>query len=185
MDLQKYVYYLCNNKYLKLAQLPKLTQKQVAMHFGINEYFRALLHLYYGHYNLLLKCEKYNLFYCYDILGAAIRFNKLKQIKFLESRGYDFKNSKYFIIAATEGAIKSMKYLESIGCFIHSHKYNYNAFTNAVFYRRDIKVIRYIKSRGINIYKENPLKYPLLFDSEYNKAQIIRALYINSYISNI
>ena len=185
MDLQKYGEFFYNKEYLKLTQLPKLTEKQVAMHFGINEYFRVLLHLCYGHYNLLLKCEKYNLFYCYDILGAAIRFNKLKRIKFLESRGNDFKNSKYFIIAATEGAIKSMKYLESIGCFIHSRKYNCNSFTIAVFYRCDIKVIRYIKSRGINIYKENPLKYPQLFNSEYNKAQIIRALYINSYISNI
>jgi|688.fasta_scaffold01965_35 hypothetical protein len=159
MDLQKYGEFFYNKEYLKLAQLPKLTEKQVAMHFGINEYFRALLHLCFGHYNLLLKCEKYKyLFYCYDILGAAIRFNKLKQIKFLES----------------------------LGCFIHfCDNRGENAFTMAL-YSGNTKLIKYIKSRGLNIYKKLSY-YPLIIYENPNKKQLISVLYIRDktkYIMN-
>jgi hypothetical protein len=79
-----------------------------------------------------------------------------------------------------------LKYLESLGIFIHScNNSGKNAFILAL-YSGNIKLIKYIKSRGINIYKK-PFNLPFIFYGNPNKKQLISTLFIRDktkYIMN-
>jgi hypothetical protein len=117
--INDYEDFLFNFELLKLSQLPKLTKEQIAIHYPNHEYNRIVLYLCYGYYDELDIYDNSHLLYN-KIITLALKINNslLKSIKYLESRGFDFKKDEYFLTAVQAGSIKTMKYLKSLGIYI-------------------------------------------------------------------
>jgi len=175
-----YYKYYSEHNYLKLAHLSKLTQEQINIKYNYNIFIELFFYLYYGHYN---KLDDYTNDFLADYITTTVRFNKIKPIKYFESRGINFGVDEYYLKAASSGAIKTMKYLESLGVNIHiKDNYMNNAYLSAP---PNLKVLPYIESRGINIYHKNSygFNYPLI--SIFNNVNIKIIKYFESKGFNI
>jgi hypothetical protein len=150
-DINKY-YYALNNCIHYLNKLPRLTRKQIKDNFNANKeemYFKLNLYGYYGYYKSLDKYKKTYL-KKEHLMKNAILLNKLKYVKYLESRlgKYESKtlNRKHnlYIDALIYGRIKILKYFDKNGYFKTSHldMFYFYSFSNCNY-----KSIKYTYNR--------------------------------------
>ena len=177
---------LINLDIVQLLKLPKLTREQIAIHYPCDgqQYYnihnRIFLYICYGYYDELDLYDNSDLLNSkIDIL--AIRLNKLKPIKYLESRGFDFKNDEYFFTAAHNDAIKTMKYLKSLGINMNVKD---DDGSNAFFMASNLKIFKFLKSNNVNINCINIYGTNAFFEAiKLNNIKIMK--FFQSYNLNI
>jgi hypothetical protein len=142
-----------------LEQLPKLSRKQIKDNLKTHSkhmFIKLNLYGYYGYYKSL---DKYKLKQLNQngLTMNAISSNKVKYVKYLESRGIYIKTYKpqYIIgIASIYGNIKMLKYFETKMDILKSLSYS--------DILHSYKTLKYLFSRGLNIYKKDFNKQDLL-----------------------
>jgi hypothetical protein len=128
-DIDKYYepLLICIHNLNKLPYI-RLTRKQIKANFNANKemYFKLNLYGYYGYYRSLDKYKKTYL-KKEHLMKNAILLNKLKYVKYLESRlgKYESKtpNRKHnlYTHALIYGRIKIIKYFDKKGYFKTPH----------------------------------------------------------------
>ncbi len=157
LDCLKYFdFYYCS----ELKMLPKLSIKEILKY---EEPYKMALLFFYGYSSMYKKYEFVDLNRYINkwvnLFLFLIYFEKIKEIKYLVSKGINIHNFKYiynaYLIAVYNENIRLMKYLESIGINIHRKSYyEENAYLIATL-TRNIRLLKYFEKKGVDIYSRN------------------------------
>jgi hypothetical protein len=159
MDRELYIDYFDEACVNKLKKLPRLTIQQIDNWFHTSKYedlyFKINLYGYYGYFKLL-DLFNTNTFTKYDLIYTAVRFDKLKLLKYLDQRGIRFIDKKYYYLAVYNSALKIIKYYN--GTKINMFKIdNYwdGLYVRCVDSDNCLKTQKYLYSCGVNIHYVN------------------------------
>jgi hypothetical protein len=209
MATNEHYKYLSNDKYKKLKELSRLKLEDIKNSIWSKEY-KILAYCYYGYYKELNNYSLNDLLY---IKFNMYLINNLNSFKFFESRGLNNNYNHIWSYCLLYNSYKITKYIESfnpdmgnINPFNHIWASNYklkfykkiyksgfninirtldrNLFIQEILYSKNNKKIKYLISKGINIYTkyngDNPCQLAQVCLKQH-RIKCIKSLYIRWY----
>ncbi len=159
MDRELYINYYDEYCVNKLKKLPRLTIQQIDNWFHTSKYedlyFKINLYGYYGYFKLL-DLFNTNTFIKYNLNYTAVKFNKLKLLKYLEQKGIRFVDTKDYYLAVYNGALKIIKYCN--GTKFNIFKIDNRGdklYVYCINCDNCLKTQKYLYSCGVNIHYVN------------------------------
>ena len=214
--LDKYIYYIGKFNYIQLKQLPRLTKANIKNNNILDHYKIILFayYNYYSELDKYLFIEQNYLYSLFHIIymnklntfkyflsrgvkflnvyyyKSVIAWGSNKLLPYYESKGFYLNDYNPFdnISLSNKYRLKVYKYLFNIGFNINIELMNKNnLFTKEInSYKSNLKELKYLKSKGINIY--NCHIKDLLYRISYHKYKnpnllFLRKLYSPNYYS--